>query len=217
MLQALLLDLDGVLVDSTRVHAAAWQALFAPLGVEFGWDRYRTQANGRSRGDVIRAILGPRPDHEQLMRRKAELVRDLLRERGCPTVPGARQLLQTARARGIPTAIATASRMPGPFLHAAGLADVAPMTVDRTHVDHGKPAPDVYLLAAARLGVDPHRCLVVEDSPAGLRAGRAAGCVTVGITTHHPAAQLDADHVIDHLEQIWTLWEELTSATDATP
>lgn len=207
MLSAFLLDLDGVLVDSAAVHAAAWRTLFAPFGVDFDRSRYDAEANGRSRGDVIRAVLGAREDHDALMRRKAELVTAHLEAHGCPQIPGASSLITGLQARGLPVAVATASRMPGPFLRAAGLADRLDVIADRTMVAHGKPAPDVFLLAASRLGVEPRDCVVVEDSPTGLRAARAAGCTTVGITTNHSADQLDADVIIDRLEQVLAWWD----------
>lgn len=199
----LLLDLDGVLVDSAAVHAAAWQSLFEPFGIAFGPDRYAAEANGRSRGDVIRAVLGERTDHQALMDRKANLVVRILNGDGCPEVPGARAFLEAAHRRGCPLAIATASRMPRPFLAAAGLEDLVEIIVDRSMVSRGKPAPDAYLLAAERLGVDPRDAWVVEDSPTGLAAARAAGCHTIGITTNHPRSALNAEHVVDELRQVW--------------
>ena len=69
-------------------------------------------------------------------------------------------------------------------------------------VAHGKPAPDPYLLGARRLGVDPARCLVVEDAPAGLLSGRAAGCATLAVTTTHPAQELAADAVVTSLADV---------------
>ena len=161
---------------------------------------------------MIRAVLGHRSDHQALMARKAALVQERLDLSGCPVVEGARALLVEARSRRIPLAIATASRMPHALVQAAGLKTLAPdVVVDRNMVDRGKPWPDVYKLAAKMLGVSPARCLVVEDSPAGLRAGRAAGCITVALTTTHPRADLQtqSDHVIDHLSQLWTGWDAL--------
>ena len=212
MPDAFLLDLDGVLVDSQAVHAAAWEALFAPFGIDFGRDRYTAEANGRSRGDVIRAVLGERPDHDTLMRRKAELVQAHLQAHGCPEVPGASTLLRALRTRGIPFAVATALRMPGPFLRASGLAPLVDVVADRTMVARGKPSPDVFLLAASKLGVPPASCVVVEDSPSGLQAARAAGCRTVGITTNHPAEELTADAIVTGLDQVLAVAAGLVGA-----
>lgn len=200
---AALLDLDGVLVDSAPVHQAAWSALFAEQGVPFGPERYRAEACGRSRADVIRSVLGDRPDHDALMRRKAALVHTILERDGCPEIPGARAFLQALHGRGLPLSVATASRMPRPFLAAAGLADLIPVIADRNDVPHGKPAPDVYLHAAALLGVPAPRCFAVEDSPTGVQAARAAGAFTVAITTNHPADHLtDAHVVVAGLEEV---------------
>ncbi len=202
MIEAILFDLDGVLVDSAPVHHAAWAALFAPFGIDFTPARYRAEASGRSRGDVIRAILGPRPDHDALMAKKAALVEAHLTAHGCPVVPGAPTLLEAVARRGLPMAVATASRMPEPFLRAAGLAGRFEVVVDRTQIARGKPAPDVYLEAARRLGVAPDRCLAIEDSPPGLAAARAAGCRTVGLTSNHPRQALHADGILDHLDEV---------------
>lgn len=200
---AALLDLDGVLVDSAAVHQAAWTALFAAQGIDFGPARYRAEACGHSRADVIRSVLGARPDHESLMRRKADLVYAILDRDGCPAIPGARALLEALHARGLPLSVATASRMPGPFLTAAGLADLVPVVVDRNDVPHGKPAPDVYLRAAALLDVPAPRCFAVEDSPTGVTAARAAGAFTVAVTTNHPAEDLTAaDAIVEGLDEV---------------
>jgi mannitol-1-/sugar-/sorbitol-6-phosphatase len=85
--------------------------------------------------------------------------------------------------------------------HAAGLAEPAAL-VTFDDVTHGKPAPDCFLLGAQRLGVDPADCLVVEDAPAGLAAGRAAGCTTLAVRTTHPEGPLDADVVVPLLSQV---------------
>lgn len=201
----LLLDMDGVLVHSASVHARAWERLFSTCNVSFPMTRYWTEANGRSRADVIRAVLGDRPDHDALMKQKAALVMDVLDSEGCPQVPGAAQFLKRARASGHPIAVATASRMPGPFLHAAGLSHLVDVVCDRTMVDRGKPAPDVYLLAAKRLGVDPNTAWAIEDSPPGIRAAQAAGCRVIGLTTNHPASALTADAVVNRLVEAWEI------------
>jgi sugar-phosphatase len=74
--------------------------------------------------------------------------------------------------------------------------------VTASDVEHGKPAPDPYLLGAERLGVDPARCLVVEDAASGVRAGRAAGCATLGVLSGHPDQRLEADVVVNSLADV---------------
>ena len=86
-------------------------------------------------------------------------------------------------------------------LRAAGIDPPAAL-VTADDVRRGKPDPEPYLLGAARLGVEPARCLVIEDAPAGLAAGRAAGMQTVGVATTHEAADLDADLVVAGLQDL---------------
>lgn len=192
--RAVLFDLDGVIVDSGPAHAAAWQALFAEEGVRFGPEDYERIAAGRPREAVIRAVLGDRSDHDRLMRRKAELMRDVPLQ----TVPGT---LDFVEALHLPYAIATSSRMPDFLLRNAGLSERFAVVVDRSQVERGKPAPDLFLEAAARLGIEPVDCLVVEDAPAGVEAGLSAGCTVVGIGD--PDRLQRAHLVVDRLPHQW--------------
>ena len=103
--RAVLFDLDGVVVDSSPAHAAAWTALFAEEGVPFGPKEYERIAAGRPREAVIRAVLGDRPDHDRLMARKAALMHDV----PLSTIPGTLPFLD---ALDLPYAIVEASRAP---------------------------------------------------------------------------------------------------------
>lgn len=202
MVRGLLLDMDGVLVDTGPLHAVAWRELFAPFGVDFDEQRYAREASGRPRDAVIRAVLGDRPDHEALMAAKAERFLAAVAREGVPVVPGARALIQRARSAGLPVAVATSSRLATPVLAHAGLDGLFDAVVDRTQVAHGKPAPDLFLEAARRVGVGPDACLVVEDAAPGVQAAVAAGCAVVGLA-RDGGTQLGAAHrVVDHLDRI---------------
>lgn len=193
---AVLFDLDGVIVDSGPAHAAAWSALFAEQGVDFGPEDYERIAAGRPRDAVIREVLGNRPDHDRLMRRKAELMSDV----PLATVPGTLPFLE---ALGLPHAIATSSRMPDFLLANAGLAGRFHTVVDRSQVEHGKPAPDLFLEAARRLGHAPAACVVIEDAPAGVEAGLAAGCTVIGLGD--PGRLARAHVVVPRLPVAWAM------------
>lgn len=205
---AVLFDLDGVIVDSTPAHAAAWTALFAEEGVAFGPADYEAVALGRSRDAVLREVLGDlAPDRmARLMARKVELVREWLDVHGLAPLPGTTAFLDALDAAGIPYAIATSSRTPELLLGAAGLLERFAVIVDRDDVEHGKPEPDLYLEAARRLGVDPARCWVVEDAPVGVEAGLAAGCRVIGLAAggvdhglsraHRVVSRLDAEALL---------------------
>lgn len=184
---AVLFDLDGVIIDSSAAHAAAWTALFAEQGLVFTAADYAHRASGRSRDQVIREVLGEREDHDALMHRKAELMD---RVPHLPTVPGSLPFVDALR---LPYAIATSSRIPELLLQKAGLAGRFPVIVGRADVERGKPDPAVFLEAARRLGMNPVDTVVVEDAPAGVEAGLAAGCTVVGLGD---SALLHQAHVV---------------------
>ena len=200
--KAILFDLDGVIVDSTRAHATAWTALFAEEGIRFSFEDYQAQAAGLPRDAVIRSVLGERSDHQRLMARKLEL----MQVEELPLIPGTIDFVQRLT---LPYAVATSSRVPGLLLGGAGVVELFPVVVHSGQVAHGKPATDVFLEAARQLGVPPEHALVVEDAPAGVQAGLAAGCTVVGLGT----ADLSAAHlVVNRLPLTWlTDWAARSS------
>jgi beta-phosphoglucomutase family hydrolase len=182
---AIIFDLDGVLVRSEAVHAAAYRSLFREEGIEISLTELRARSHGTSRRDVIRSVLGTIDEArmERLCRRKAELVTARLSTEPVETVPGAEGLLQLLARERLPVAVATASHMPGPFLRSCGLGETFEIVVHGGMVARNKPAPDVYLEAARRLGVAPNRCLAVDDAPPGIEAARAAGMTVIAVTS----------------------------------
>jgi len=180
---AVLSDLDGVLVDSMAATSRAWAA----WGARHGLDGAAIQAanHGKPAAEVVAQFVAP----EAIAEEAAVLERlEVADTGGVVALPGAAGVL------ALPTvAIATSCVMPlaRARIAAAGL-DAPAVLVTSDQVGNGKPAPDSYLLAAERLGVDPADCLVLEDAPAGVAAGRAAGCAVWAVTTTHPAAELGA-------------------------
>ena len=180
---AVISDLDGVLVDSMAATARAWAA----WGDRHGLDGVAIQAanHGKPAGAVVAAFVPP----ERLAEEAAILERlEVEDTEGVVALPGAAGVL------ALPVvAIATSCVHPlaRARIGAAGL--VAPeVLVTSDQVAHGKPAPDSYLLAAERLGLDPAGCLVLEDAPAGVAAGRAAGMTVWAVTTTHAPEDLTA-------------------------
>ena len=114
--------------------------------------------------------------------------------------PGAAELLAGDRPLAIVTSCSTA--LAHARLHAAGLP-VPPVLVSSDGLERGKPDPACFVIAARRLGVDPTRCVVLEDAPAGVQAGRAAGAIVIALRTTHPGDQLQGAHAIaDDLAQV---------------
>lgn len=183
---ALVFDLDGVVVDSMPVHALAWQRYLKELGISGGEIAHRM--HGRRNDEIVQEFLGGSADAETVRRHGAakervfrEMMRGQLRDR---LVPGIADFLSSVA--DAPIALATnAERANADFvLDGAGLRRFFRTIVDGSEVEHPKPAPDVYRLAASRLGVAPENCIVFEDSPVGVSAARAAGARVVGILSH---------------------------------
>jgi sugar-phosphatase len=184
---AVISDLDGVLVDSMAATSRAW----GRWGARHGLDGAAIQAanHGRPSRDVV-------ADHVPADAVEAEagfvLDAEVSDTRGVVALPGAAGVL------ALPVvAIATSCEAPlaRARLAAAGLP--APdVLVTADQVARGKPAPDAYRLAAERLGADPAGCLVLEDAPSGVAAGRAAGMTVWAVTTTHAAAELTAAHAV---------------------
>ncbi|HSK14999.1 MAG TPA: beta-phosphoglucomutase family hydrolase [Gaiellaceae bacterium] len=202
---AVIFDLDGVVTDTATVHAAAWKRLFdgylrerAEAAGEpfrpFTEDDYRRHVDGKPRYDGVRSFLASRgvelpegdpsdpPERETvcgLGNRKNDLFLAALAEEGPRAFPSTVELVRGLEARGIRTAVISASRNTAAVLDAAGLGDLFRTRVDGVDADRlglpGKPDPAVFLEAARRLGVEPARTAVVEDALAGVEAGRRGG------------------------------------------
>jgi beta-phosphoglucomutase-like phosphatase (HAD superfamily) len=176
---AVLFDLDGVLVDTEPWWDSVRQAFAAAHGRPWGHDDQRAVMGGNSRQWA--SIMSERLRLEGLTVDEVEaaVVDGVLaryRSGPPPQISGAPEAVRWIAATH-PVAIASSSHpaIIAAAVDALGLADVLGAAVSSDEVEHGKPAPDVYLLAALRLGIAPGRCLVVEDSVNGVRAGKAAG------------------------------------------
>jgi len=182
---AVISDLDGVLVDSAAATSRAWAA----WGARHGLDGASVQAanHGRPARDVVAEYVAAEVVDAEAA---ALLETEVSDTEGVVAFAGAAAVL------ALPVvAIATSCTLPlaRARLHAAALA--APdVLVSADQVARGKPAPDPYLLAAERLGVEPAACLVLEDAPSGIAAGRAAGMTVWAVETTHAAAELAAAH-----------------------
>ena len=190
-IEAVIFDLDGVLVDSEPVHWRASQRLFAPhhlaaaeyacfIGVAV--EPYMTWARER---------FGLREPVARLIEHYGEAVTAEIEAGELAPLDGARELIEASRARGLRVAVASQSiaAWVEAALRSAGLDGRFDAVVAGDEVERGKPAPDVYLLAAERLGVAPERCVAIEDSPAGVRSAAAAGMLVVQSRQASSAAQ----------------------------
>jgi HAD superfamily hydrolase (TIGR01509 family) len=209
LIRAVIFDLDGVIVDSeiwwdevrqafAREHDRPWTQ--ADQHAVMGSNSRQWSETMRDRLDLDMAA----PDIEMAI---VDGVVDRYEREGPPTIEGAVEAVRRIAA-GRPTALASSShrRVIDAALAATSLTDAFRAVVSSDEVEHGKPAPDVFLLAARRLGVDPAEVLVVEDSLNGLRAARAAGMTTVLVPNHSvppaPGWEPYANAVLDRLDEL---------------
>ena len=177
---AILFDMDGVLIDSTHAVARVWRRWAAEH--DFNPDYVATIAQGRPSITTIRELL-PEADHEAENRIIEQREIDDLE--GVVALPGARELLGTLPAER--WALVTSSTRPlaQVRLQAARLL-VPKFFITSNDISLGKPHPEPFLKAAAMLGVGPHDCVVIEDTPAGIQAARAAGARAIALRTTMP-------------------------------
>jgi len=212
MIRGVIFDLDGVLVTTDELHYRAWQQLADEEGIPFD-RRINERLRGVSRMDSL-AILLERAgrSYDELERvalaeRKNVRYRELLRTlTPADVLPGAREMLAELKRRGIRVAVASSSRNARTILDRVGLTgSLFDAIVDGNDITRSKPDPEVFLLAARRLGLAPAECLVVEDAAAGIEAGRRAGMHVFGIGTPETlpdaprAARGLADVTVDEL------------------
>jgi len=194
MTEAVIFDMDGVLIDSGAHHRAAWMALLAELGEEAAHPEPWRLTIGRPSEEAVPLLLGrAMPDYEarRLARRKRDLYVGFARA-GLVAVAGVRDFVSTLEQLRVPRAIGTSASGfdVDRVLAAVGLRRAFGVIVTADDVVMGKPDPEVYELAAARLRVAPEACLVFEDSLVGIEAARRAGMRAVGVSTAHSDAEL---------------------------
>ncbi|MBN2447744.1 MAG: HAD-IA family hydrolase, partial [Phycisphaerae bacterium] len=198
----------GVLVDSGAAHAESWRIVARQHGLDVSDELFQSTF-GRPSRDIIRIIWGA----DTTDARVAELddekelrYRELIHG-NIPLMPGCREMLAALRDAGLVLSVATS----GPrenlecVISEGRLSEFFTATVHGFDIQHGKPAPDCFLLAAKRCGLPPADCVVVEDAPVGIEAATAAGMPAIALTGTHPAERLraaGASEIINHLSAL---------------
>jgi len=200
-------DMDGVLVDSYRPHFDSWRRLAAAQGVEMTEAMFRTTF-GRTSREIIRHFWADRMvSDEQIAewdRGKEKAYREILME-NFPEMDGAAELLTALHEAGFSLGIGSSGPPENVDVIRRHLRNARFFKAQTTAADvtHGKPHPEVFLVAAGKLGIAPRHCLVVEDAPAGVAAGKAAGMAVIAITGTVTRDKLAAaDLVVDSLREI---------------
>jgi mannitol-1-/sugar-/sorbitol-6-phosphatase len=195
--QAILFDLDGVLVDSTPCVTRAWKAWAQERGLDPGYVIH--VAHGQRTIETVRTVA-PHLDAE----RETDLIeqRELNDTDGLRVLPGAKHLLTSLPSGRYIIVTSGTRQLATKRLQVAGLRVPSKM-ITADDVTRGKPDPEPYLAGAAALGFEPNTCAVFEDAPSGIRSAKSGGMLAVGLTTTYQAAELsEADLVIPSLEVV---------------
>jgi beta-phosphoglucomutase len=203
---AVIFDVDGVLTDSYQPHFLSWQRMFNELGVEFTEETFRGTF-GRTNRDIFGELYQGSLSEEEIVRRgdrKEVLYREIITESFVP-VPGAADLIDALADAGFKLAVGSS----GPpeniqvTLEKLGRTSRFSAIVTGADVKRGKPDPQVFLLAAERLGMPPARCAVIEDAPQGVEAANRAGMTSIGLLGTTTREKLShARIVVDQLAKL---------------
>jgi beta-phosphoglucomutase len=214
MIKGFIFDLDGVLTDTAEYHYRGWKRLADELGIPFTREDNES-LRGIPRRESLMLILKERqyPVEQilEMMERKnryyLEFIRDITPR---DLLPGARELLEEIHAAGLNSALGSASRNAPEVVQRLGIANLLDAVSHGDSVERQKPAPDLFLHAAAQLGLKPAECVVVEDAASGIEAARAGGFRSVGLG---PRERVDrADLVLTDLRGVHL--DQLLSALD---
>ena len=186
MNKAFLFDMDGVLIDSTPAVARVWSQWARERG--FDPEKVVRLAHGRPSISTIRDLL-PHAHHEAENREVER--REIADLEGVVPLPGARRLLASLPAECYAIVTSSTRKLAEARLHAAGLP-MPKFLVTSSDIVNGKPHPEPYLKAAAKLGAAPRECIVMEDVPSGIRSGKAAGARVIAFPTTVKAEELRA-------------------------
>lgn len=187
MIKACIFDLDGVIVDTAHYHYLAWKRLADDLGIEFTLqDNERLKGVSRDQSLNILLQIGKinlsAEVKNQIAEKKnrwfLEFIEKIKPEEIFPNV---KNLLEELRSKGIKIALASSSKNAQRVIQLLGIKDKFDVVVDGTMIIHTKPNPEIFLLAASRLNIDPRDCLVLEDAEAGVEAALAAGMKCIGV------------------------------------
>lgn len=204
MTKAVLWDLDGTLVDSAEFHWWAWRDIMQAEGAPVTYEQF-VQSFGKRNDLILAGWIGEDADPERVVRlgeAKEAHFRDLVRQHGVSPLPGVREWVTRLHDAGWRHAIATSAPRANleAVVDAMGMRQLFAAGVAAEDVTRGKPDPEVFLLAAQRLGAEPRSSIVVEDAPTGIEAGRRAGMRTIGVSLMHNLTQ--ADVCVGTLEEL---------------
>jgi beta-phosphoglucomutase family hydrolase len=203
---AVIWDMDGVLADTASHHLHAWQEIFARRGIKFTEADFK-RGFGIRNDAIIRNVLGEKTSDneiETIAQEKEATFRRII-GRDAKPLPGALELVKALYEKGVRMAIASSTVIENIHLiiDSLGIENYFEAIITGHDVTEGKPSPQVFLLAAQRIGAEAKNCIVLEDAVAGVKAAKSAGMYCVAVANTHPREKLaEADLVVDSLKEV---------------
>lgn len=190
-INAIIFDVDGVLLNTVPYHFRAWKKLFNEQGINFSFKDYLDKVNGIPR---VNGILNIMPHLkgtvllDQLATKKQQYFRDSILKDKPRSLPGVIPILKALRRMGIKLAAASSSKNAPLLLKLTNLANYFPVIISGNDFKKSKPDPEIFLTASKKVGVHPRNCIVVEDARIGIEAAKNAHMKTIGVLTTNDKA-----------------------------
>jgi len=194
MIKIVFFDMDGTLIDTEKYFRRFWPKAAAAFGYEMSDGQALSMRSlGRPFAPAqLKEWFGPETDYQAIRAKRTEMMEAQLRIDGLQRKPGAVEILEELKHRGIPAVVVTASPIERTerYLTEVGILQYFDRIISATQVAEGKPSPDVYLLASKEVGFPTEECLAVEDSPNGVVSAYRAGCKVVMVPDQTPADEM---------------------------
>ncbi len=216
LFQAVIFDMDGLLIDSERIVLEGWRLITARMGIQIPNSLVpkiigRTMKDGEA---IVKGELGEDFPYLEVREKVQQHLQEAFQQNLVPKKPGVDEILDMLEVRDIPKVVATSTyrKEATNRLRSVHLLDRFPAFVGGDEVEKGKPAPDLFYEAALRIGVQPGRCIVLEDSEPGIRAARNGGMLPIFVPDLHPPSEETvqiAEYIFPSLHEVRTFLADL--------